>query len=106
MTADPYRVHIAVCCQGYEPTVTEWFNTVPSLMYKYYTREDAQGTCAALYACNRMLWDERYVLHLDSYMRFARHWDVMLLDQWKRCGDEKAILTGYCQDYNEYSDAP
>ncbi len=106
MAADPDRVHIAVCCQGDEPAVVEWLKTVPNLTFKYYAREDAPGTCAARYDCNRMLRDEQYVLHLDSHMRFAKHWDVMLLDQLARCRGDKAILTGYCQGYNEYYDEP
>ena len=106
LAADPDRVHIGVCCQGDSPDVMEWLKTVPNLAVKYYAREDAPGTCAARYACNRMLKDERYVLHLDSHMRFAKHWDVMLIDQLRRCRDHRAILTGYCQDYNEYYDAP
>lgn len=106
MAADPDRVHIGVCCQGDDPAVMEWLKTVPNLTSRYYPREDAPGTCAARYDCNRMLKDERYVLHLDSHMRFAKGWDLMLIDQLRRCRDEKAILTGYCQAYNEYSDAP
>ena len=106
MAADPDRVHVAVCCQGDELDAVEWLKTVPNLTYQYYTREDAPGTCHARYDCSRMLRDERYVLHLDSHMRFSRHWDVMLIDQLRRCHDEKAILTGYCQGYNEHFDAP
>lgn len=106
MAANPERVHIAVCCQGDDPETLAWLDTVPDLAYRYYTEEDAPGTCRARYDCSRMLGDEDYVLHLDSHMRFARHWDLMLLDQLARCGDEKAILTGYCQGYNEYLTEP
>ncbi len=106
MAAAPERVHIAVCCQGDDPAVVEWLKTVPNLTVAYYAREDVPGTCAARYECNRMLTDERYVLHLDSHMRFAKHWDVMLLDQLERCRDERAILTGYCQGYSEFFDVP
>ena len=95
MAANPERVHIAVCCQGDDPETLAWLDTVPDLAYRYYTEEDAPGTCRARYDCSRMLGDEDYVLHLDSHMRFARHWDLMLLDQLARCGDEKAILTGH-----------
>ena len=106
MAADPERVHIAVCCQGEDPETLQWLDTVPDLTYTYYAEEDAPGTCRARYDCNRMLRDEDYVLHLDSHMRFAKHWDVMLLDQLARCGDERAILSGYCQGYNEYLTEP
>ncbi len=106
MAADPDRVHIAVCYQGDDPAVPEWLGTVPNLSFRHYTRQEAPGTCKARYDCNMMLRDERYVLHLDSHMRFAKHWDIMLIDQLTRCRDERAILTGYCQDYNEYFDAP
>lgn len=106
MAADPERVHIAVCCQGEDPETLQWLDTVPDLTYMYYAEEDAPGTCRARYDCNRMLRDEDYVLHLDSHMRFSKHWDVMLLDQLARCRDERAILSGYCQGYNDYLTAP
>ncbi|MCR4720261.1 MAG: hypothetical protein K5655_00870 [Lachnospiraceae bacterium] len=106
MAADPDRIHIAVCCQGEDESVLEWLSTVPDLKFVFFTRENAPGTCRARYECNRLLSDEDYVLHIDSHMRFAAHWDVMLIDQLRRCGDEKAILTGYCQSYNELFDEP
>ncbi len=106
MAADPDRVHIAVCYQGDDPAVLEWLGTVQNLSFRHYTREKAIGTCKARYDCNMMLKDEQYVLHLDSHMRFAKHWDIMLIDQLARCRDKRAILTGYCQDYNDYFDMP
>ncbi|MBO4341289.1 MAG: hypothetical protein J5835_07680, partial [Bacteroidales bacterium] len=106
MAANPERVHIAVCCQGDDPETLKWLDGVPDLTYRYYTEADAPGTCRARYDCNRMLRDEDYVLHLDSHMRFAKHWDLMLIDQLARCHDERAILTGYCQSYNEYLTEP
>ena len=104
MAANPDRVHIAVCSQGDDKDTVEWLKTIPNLTLKYYTKENAPGTCGARYECNRMLKDEQYVLHLDSHMRFSRDWDIVLLDQYTRCKDDKAILTGYCQGYNEYYD--
>ncbi len=104
--ADPERVCIAVCCQGDDPFVMEWLQQLPNIRLKYYSREEAPGTCAARYDCNRMLTDEDFVLHLDSHMRFAKHWDVMLTDQLRRCADERALLSGYCMSYNKYFDEP
>ena len=103
MAADPERVRIAVCCQGDGPETLQWLDAVPDLAYTYYTEEDAPSTCRARYDCGRMLRDEDYALHLDSHMRFAKHWDLMLIDQLARCRGERAILTGYCQGYNEYA---
>ena len=84
----------------------EWMRSVPGLEYKCYPSGQIPGVCRARYDCNQMLREERYVLHLDSHMRFAMHWDVMLIDQLARCQDSGAILTGYCQDYHEHFDEP
>ena len=106
MAADPERIHIGVCAQGDDPSLVEWLEKLPDTCLKYYSREEAPGTCGARYDCNQMLKDEVFVLHLDSHMRFARHWDLMLIDQLRRCGEEKALLSGYCMSYNEYFDEP
>src|SRR5262249_9756999 len=42
------------------------------------------------------LWkDEEFTLQVDSHMRFEPGWDDTLIDMWKQCGNEKAILTCY-----------
>ena len=106
MAAFPDRVKIAVCLQDDDEELLKWLLSVPGLKLKHYPKADAPGTCQARYDCNQMLSDEDYVLHIDSHMRFSKDWDLILLDQYRKCNDEKAILTGYCQGYNEYFEEP
>ncbi len=106
MAAFPDRIKIAVCYQDDDAELLEWLFSVPGIKVKHYPSSEAPGTCAARYDCNKMLTDEDYVLHIDSHMRFSKNWDLTLLDQFRKCNDEKAILTGYCQNYDKYSDEP
>lgn len=35
------------------------------------------------------------MFHTDAHMRFAKFWDVAIIDQWRLCGSDRAILTEY-----------
>ena len=71
---------------------------------KHFEKEKAPGLCAARYECNKMVSDETYVLHTDSHMRVAKHWDVAMIKIWELCHDDKAVISGYPLDYTCYLD--
>ncbi|MEJ2061519.1 MAG: GlcNAc-transferase family protein, partial [Gammaproteobacteria bacterium] len=43
--------------------------------------------------------DETYTLSIDSHMRFAPHWDQILIEELQRCDSEHAVLSCYPPDY-------
>jgi len=50
------------------------------------------------------LWtDEQWALQIDAHTRFGKNWDTILIDQWHKCRDPKAILSTYLQawEYRE-----
>jgi len=101
---NPERLVFAVCYQSDDlETLEELKKTCKEknceVKIKYFASEDAPGLCAARYECNKLITDETYVLHIDSHMRFSMFWDIGLIQQWRDCNDEKAIISAYCRDY-------
>ena len=47
----------------------------------------------------RLLYDEDFILQLDSHHRFEQDWDQILLETWAQCKTEKPILSGYPPPY-------
>ena len=97
MAANPDRIHFAVCLQDDDPEKLEALYAVPNCKVKYYPSDEAPGLCAARYDCQRLLDGEDFVFHVDSHMRFARFWDVAMIDQWRLCGNGKAVVTDYAK---------
>lgn len=100
--ANPDRLTFAVCFQDDDTETLKKMQTMKNCRVKHFEKEKAPGLCAARHECNRMVSDEEYVLHTDSHMRVARYWDVALIEIWKRCNDDKAIISGYPLDYTDY----
>lgn len=59
----------------------------------------ARGPCFARAEAAKLYAGERFVLYLDSHMRMAVHWDSLLLEQWRMCQSDRAILTTYPVGY-------
>lgn len=102
--ANPDRLTFAVCFQDDDMNVLKELQSIPNCKVKHFPKIEAPGLCAARYECNKLVDDEPYVMHTDSHMRAAKYWDVALIDMWKSCRDEKAIISSYPLDYTVYQD--
>lgn len=47
---------------------------------------------------------EDYVLQIDAHMVFGEGWDEKFKEQWRRCGDGKAVLSTYPAIYHREED--
>jgi Rps23 Pro-64 3,4-dihydroxylase Tpa1-like proline 4-hydroxylase len=56
---------------------------------------ESKGVCYARSLTQKLWQDEEFTLQIDSHMRFEQGWDDLLLEMWKQCGHEKAVLTCY-----------
>ncbi|MCL2095132.1 hypothetical protein FWH13_03360 [Candidatus Saccharibacteria bacterium] len=46
------------------------------------------------------LWtDEDFALQIDAHTRFQQDWDLILLEEWRKCNDQRAILSTYPQPW-------
>lgn len=103
--ANPDRIRFAVCLQDTEEN-RHILDGIPGLKYRFIPVEQASGSCRARWECQELYGGEDYVFITDSHMRFARFWDVVEIAQWKACGDPKAILSEYAEDYSAFADEP
>lgn len=98
MAANPDRIRFAVCLQDDDPDILAYLEALPGCRVKHFAKKDAPGTCAARYECQQLYDGEDFVFHVDPHMRFARYWDAAVIDQWRLCGDPKAILSTWGVD--------
>lgn len=103
---NPDRVTIIICYQNDDLETLKKLQEIPNCRIKHYAKKDAPGTNAARYECNILVQDEKYVLHIDSHMRFTKFWDIALIAEWEACQDEKAILTARPLDYGNKIESP
>jgi hypothetical protein len=70
----------------------------------------SRGACWARSLTQQLYAGEEYALQIDSHMRFAAGWDVLLVDMLRtlqsRCGISKPLLTAYLPMFNPASDHP
>ncbi len=97
--AHPERIFAGICWQFLKGEDNAFFE-VP------YPRPDqvrvhevdarkSKGVCWAR-GLTQKLWEgEEFTLQIDSHMRFEPGWDDLLIDMWKQCGSDKAVLTCY-----------
>jgi hypothetical protein len=59
----------------------------------HYT--EAKGPTYARYFCTKLITNEEYFLQIDCHTRFFQDWDIIAINNWKLCNDEKGILTNF-----------
>lgn len=91
----PGRVHFSVCYQDDDMDTLIRLKGVPNMRIAYVPPDQARGTCYARWHCQKLYDGEDFTLAVDSHMRFLKHWDTMLLDQWHACGDPRAVISFY-----------
>jgi Rps23 Pro-64 3,4-dihydroxylase Tpa1-like proline 4-hydroxylase len=57
--------------------------------------KQSKGVCWARGLVQKLWKDEEFTLQIDSHMRFEPGWDESLIEMWKECGKEKAVITCY-----------
>lgn len=91
----PSRVFFAVCYQDDDPMILDKLRAVKNMRIYHMTVREARGACAARYYCQGLLEDEDFTFHIDSHMRFVKHWDTLIIRAWKELDDPKGIFTVY-----------
>lgn len=96
----PERVHLAICHQ--DDNMTDYFTLkkYKNCKVKHLSTAESKGLCYARNICQQMLEDEDFVMHTDSHMRFIKHWDTLIIEQWKSFNDPKAIISAYPPNCN------
>ena len=93
---NPNNIYVGICQQNKnsnENCIPDNFKYNDNIRIKKYDYKDALGPTFARYICSH-LWDgEEFYLQIDSHSRCIPKWDKKLLDMYKQCPSEKAILT-------------
>lgn len=98
MAVNPERIHFSVCLQDDDPDIFEYLQNLSNCSVEHFAQDDSPGICAARWHCQQLYDGEDFVFHIDSHMRFARYWDIAIIDQWYKCNDKKAILSSWGVD--------
>lgn len=102
----PDRLRFIVCYQDDDEQVLTELKAIPNCKVIHIAKDDAPGLCAARSICNKAVSNEKYVLHIDSHMRFPKFWDTCMISLWEQCNDKKAIITAYAIQYSDMIDEP
>lgn len=63
------------------------------------TLQETRGACWAKSRALSLIEDENYILLIDSHMRFAKGWDVEMIETLFRTGNSRAFLSTYPAGY-------
>ena len=86
-------------------TLSKWAEC--NLRFITVHHRQATGPCWARAMAQRLVQNERYILQIDSHMRFRQNWDDFLLQQLHLCPDpDKSILTTYPIGYTLPNNIP
>ena len=95
----PKQIKIGVCLQlGLEDDSLKIISNERIKVLNFDISE-SKGACWAKKRAMSLWNGERYVLMIDSHMRFERNWDKRMIDMLAQCPSDKAILSTYPASY-------
>ena len=104
------RLHFIICYQGDDMTDYNIIKHMshPDIELIHVTLAETRGLCYTRNVYQQHVRDDDdYILHIDSYMRFVKHWDTMLIEQIESYNDDKAVLSAYLPTLqHEWIDLP
>ena len=100
----PENVYVGVCHQCKDDDLyikdLEKYRSHTNVKILDVPYTETKGLCWARNKINTELYNnESYYLQLDSHHRFAKNWDVELINMLHNLNDPMAILTGYPYSY-------
>lgn len=101
--AYPERISVGICWQFDADADQECF-VVPcprpeQVRVINVTLQETRGACWAKSKALSLHRGEDFFLLIDSHMRFARHWDVEIIDTLRRTGNPRSFLSTYPAGY-------
>lgn len=60
--------------------------------------EMATGPVTARHIGDRMYRGQYFVMQMDAHCQFVKHWDTLLVKQWRETNNEMAVLSSYLSD--------
>jgi len=74
---------------------------IPEVLHIRYDYRKARGPCWARKRCQEFYNGEDYYLQIDSHIEFAKGWDVLLMEDYKKASrlNNKVIISAYPAAY-------
>lgn len=104
----PELFTFGICLQYDDSEDIKYFDNKPNFRVKKYHYSQSEGLGWARNITNKLYGGEHFTLQLDSHHRFAKDWDVMLLQDYFQAAllSEKPIISTYCTPFDPFSDKP
>jgi hypothetical protein len=104
----PEMFTFGICWQYDEEEDTSHFDNEKNFRIKKYHYTESEGLGWARNITNKLYDGEKFTLQMDSHHRFAKDWDMMLLEDYRQASflSKKPIISTYCTPFNPYSDSP
>ena len=83
------------CLENPDQPLCKYSNQIA--VYKM-NAEIATGPVTARHIGDRMYRGEYFVMQMDAHCLFIKHWDTLIIDQWKSTKNEMAVLSSYLTD--------
>lgn len=91
----PERLHFIIGYQYVDLSLLYELSHISNCKIIHIPVDRAKGVCYARNLCQRLVSDEKYVLHVDSHMRFIKHWDTAIIDFLESKNDPMGFISGY-----------
>lgn len=104
---NPENLVFSLCWQHDENDSLEEFTNDKRFKIIDFDYRDSKGACWARNLLQQQYDNEKYTLQLDSHHRFVQNWDaelISILEELKKKGVKKPLLTGYIPSYNPEND--
>jgi hypothetical protein len=95
----PERLTFGICWQRDEDEYLGTFVTHPQIRLTSFPHKESKGACWARKKTQDLYNGEDFWLQIDSHTRFIQDWDEVLIEEFRKCEDPKALLSTYPKGY-------
>lgn len=105
---NPDMFTFGICWQYDDEEDHTVYDNNPAFRSNKFHYTESKGLGWARNNTNTLYDGEEFTLQLDSHHRFAKDWDVMLMQDYYQAltMSEKPIISTYCTPFDPYSDKP
>jgi glycosyltransferase involved in cell wall biosynthesis len=105
---NPEMFTFGICWQYDDEEDHTIYDNNPNFRINKFHYTESKGLGWARNNTNSLYRGEEFTLQLDSHHRFAKDWDVMLLQDYYQAltMSGKPVISTYCTPFDPYSDAP
>jgi hypothetical protein len=98
----PKRLVFGICWQHDETEDINRYDKNKQFRIKKFHYSKSEGLGWARNQTNLLYKNEKYTLQIDSHHRFVKHWDEILLEDYKQALllSDKPIITTYCTPFD------